>query len=88
MKRDCGKGELIPTAWLVVSCTGIADHEAELSFTTRAEAEISFHEILQQLVPYSNVRLYARDKQGYENCMKHSSMDKKGKLSHMCYHHE
>lgn len=72
MKRDCGQGELIPIKWVVVSCQGRSDHEIEQSFPTLELALINYKEQLEYVLatPCSDVRLYAKDKQGYMNCMK------------------
>jgi hypothetical protein len=69
MKRDCGKGELIPIKWVVVSCFGQSDDEIESKYDSLGAAQIEFNRIAKGLVNCSDVRLYAKDKQGYMNCV-------------------
>lgn len=69
MKRDCGSGKLKPIAWEVVSSVGKSDDELEFRFTTQAEAEVKLAQLVSELTPFSNVRLYAVDKQKYANCI-------------------
>lgn len=72
MKRDCGNGELIPVKWEVVWCVGQSDSEKERGFSTRESALEVFEELCCVIRNdrCSNVRLYAKDKAGYANCMK------------------
>ncbi len=69
MKRDCGDGELCPIEWEVVSCIDQSDDETVTEYITFEEARKVYGSILPELIPRSNVRLYAKDKQGYANCI-------------------
>ena len=72
MKRDCGIGELIPVAYEVVSCHGQSDDESVMKFVTLGEATACYDSVVPTVkaAPYSDVRLYAKDRQGYMNCIK------------------
>jgi len=71
MKRDCGKGELIPFVWKVLSCKGMDDRERCSIHKTEEEAIAAFDKRKVELsqIKFSNVRLYVGDKQGYLNCI-------------------
>lgn len=71
MKRDCGKGELIPDAWDLAYCSGPFDREFRCRYHDQAEAEKAFEAQRNNLarIPYSDVRLYVGDKEGYKNCI-------------------
>lgn len=71
MKRDCGQGELKPIAWEVVSTQGKSDDETVTSHATLDFALATYEaRVALATMPCSNVRLYAKDKQGYANCIK------------------
>ena len=70
MKRDCGKGELIPVAFIVRISTGKNDTETRTKFASLAEAIGAFDKALGSIKePHSAVALYAKDRAGYENCI-------------------
>ena len=71
MKRDCGQGELKPTSWEVVSCVGKDDKEQVQSYLTLDFALSCYRAqlALHKDVDFTDVRLYAKDKQGYMNCI-------------------
>lgn len=68
MKRDCGKGELIPLNFLIKYHTGKADREQTKSAT--GPDDVAFDTIQKELTPYGDIRLYVRDKAGYCNCIR------------------
>jgi hypothetical protein len=72
MKRDCGEGDLYPTHWIVKYCIGTKDEEHSTeklgSVSMAMRAFLAKEEELRSK-PYSNVRLYAGDKEGYLNCI-------------------
>lgn len=72
MKQDCGKGELIPSEWVVVWCSGESDKEHKDFYKTLEFALSTYNAQVMRYkdVALSDVRLYARDKQGYMNCLK------------------
>jgi hypothetical protein len=76
MKRDCGQGELIPIMWEVVSCKGMDDKETVSKFNLPIDAAKEFVRVFEELknISYSNVRLYATDKQNYSNCILHENI--------------
>lgn len=80
MKRDCGIGELIPVKFEVVSCLGKSDVETETSHATLKEASEEFAKRKSASAgrPCSNVRLYAKDKAGYANCVQSWVLTKQG----------
>lgn len=80
MKRDCGKGELVPYRYEIVHVVGRSDKEFKTPVTA-TEADAKFEEILSRLIPYSNIMLYALDKQGYANCIRSVWVTQDGKLS-------
>lgn len=82
MKRDCGKGELIPIQWSVVWCKGRNDEENERHFSTLDTALELYHTLVEQLKsdPCSNIRLYIQDKAGYANCIMSFSHQADGKF--------
>lgn len=67
MKRDCGDGLLVPIAFAVVSCTGKSDRETVTQHKTQNEYDARVKQVMR--VPYSDVRMYAKDRQGYANCI-------------------
>lgn len=67
MKRDCGKGDLIPIRWELVYSPPYSDKELVTKFKTLDEAMPSWNERSKILVACSNLRLYAVDKKGYAN---------------------
>jgi hypothetical protein len=72
MKRDNGKGELVPAGYEVVSCSGPSDHETVSSHAT-LEFALAVYEATKATLKTtkgSDVRLYVKDKQGYMNCIK------------------
>lgn len=71
MKRDCGEGDLIPVEWEVLSVIGQSDDEDIQVFQHYDEAMIAYNKLVSKIneTPCSNVRLYAKDKQGYANCI-------------------
>lgn len=79
MKRDCGKGELIPVAYEVVLATGQSDEESKWKFDSMVEAQKKFDELQATLVPCSSLRLYVKDKQGYANCILNHTITLQGK---------
>ena len=80
MKRDCGKGELIPIRFVIKYCPTKADKE--LSRLATGLNDPAYEAIQQTLVPYGNVRLYACDKAGYCNCIRSTHCSPTGELSH------
>jgi hypothetical protein len=80
MKRDCGTGELIPVRFEVVSCKGTNDKEKESRHATLVEALAEYNHRTAMLhdIKCSDVRLYAKDKQGYANCIKSWMLDASG----------
>ena len=71
MKRDCGEGELIPVKWEVVSCQGMSDSETVTTYRNFVDAKGAFDSVWSVVrnTPCSDVRLYAKDKQDYCNCI-------------------
>jgi hypothetical protein len=63
MKRDCGNGELIPIRQFILYSIGMSDEKHKERDVTR------WDNILNNLPPFSIIRLYAEDKQGYCNCI-------------------
>lgn len=83
MKRDCGKGELIPIKFVIVSCVGQSDDEKEQEFNTLDFALSAYRAQVSILkdIKCSDVRLYIKDKQGYMNCIKSWILCKDGKIN-------
>jgi hypothetical protein len=68
MKRDCGKGDLIPYEWKLKYLLG--DTDKELTRLANGPNDPQFEQIAAMLPPCGNVRLYAYDRQGYANCIR------------------
>jgi hypothetical protein len=75
MNRDCGKGKLIPIRYSLVYCIGKTDDETNKELVDPFSKE--YEEILATLPPFSNIRMYAWDKQGYANCIRSTYVDNK-----------
>lgn len=82
MKRDCGPGDLIPIKYEVVSCAGKTDTEVVTKHNTLQEALAEHENRKTKLagVVCSNIRLYAKDKKGYANCVKRWMIDARGEV--------
>ncbi len=78
MKRDCGKGELIPSNFVIKYYKGKADQE--LSKPATGPDDTAFDTIQKELAPCGNVRLYVCDKAGYCNCIRSASRMPNGEL--------
>jgi len=76
MNRDCGKGKLIPIRYELVWCVGQSDDETKRSISD--PSSIEYDELLATLPPFSNISMYACDKQGYANCIRSTFIDAKG----------
>lgn len=76
MNRDCGKGKLIPIRYTLIYCTGKSDDETNKELADPFSKE--YAELLAILPPFSNIRMYAWDKQGYANCILATYIDKDG----------
>jgi len=72
MKRDCGKGELVPAYWRVLYCASESDKEGKHDKLTKDEALKIFDDLCKILKDnkFADVRLYVCDKQGYANCVR------------------
>jgi len=79
MQRDCGKGRLIPHSYLILYCVGMDDTEQKE--TVSGPYSSRFDEILATLPPFSNIRLYVRDKQGWANCLYSVTLSSTGEQS-------
>jgi hypothetical protein len=82
MKRDYGKGELIPVEWEVVSCEDKSKKERVKSFKSEDEALEDF-KVRKSTLQCGSVRLYIKDKEGYCNCVLSYFMDAAGTVSIM-----
>lgn len=74
MWRDCDpKKALYPTKWEVVFCKGMTDKETVTKFDNKIDAIKKFLCVYEELknIEFSNIRLYACDKEGYMNCILH-----------------
>lgn len=83
MKRDCGNGELIPIKWVVVSVVGQTGDKHEQKFLTKDFAESAYRAKTEitLLNECSSSILYAKDKQGYMNCIKSTIHCKGGQIN-------
>ncbi len=80
MKRDCGEGELKPVKWEVVSSVGRTDFGTECEYSSKKEAIAEFESVKKALEDKlcSSIRLYAKDKQGYANCVRNWTLTAQG----------
>lgn len=76
MNRDCGKGKLVPILYTLMYCIGRSDTDIVKNIADPFTKE--YDEVLATLPAYSNIRMYAWDKQGYSNCIRSSCVDKDG----------
>ena len=79
MKRDCGKGELIPHRYEIVYHVGMSDNKVKMPATGPNDPK--FEEVLSRLIPHSHIMLYALDKQGYANCIRSVALSRAGEVS-------
>jgi hypothetical protein len=79
MIRECDElhRPLYPVKWEIIYCKGMKDKEYVSTFTNQELAIREYVKILDVLksVPYSNIRFYATDKEGYSNCLLHISIE-------------
>jgi hypothetical protein len=78
MKRDCGKGELIPISWTVMVSEGQNDDEVEFNGLTFEAANQLFEEKAKHIGNCSSVRMYCKDKKGYMNWIRSQTLTLKG----------
>lgn len=76
MKRDCGKGELIPIRYSISWNVGNTDKEQYRDISSHLSKDFDY--ILATLPPLSNIRMYVHDKEGYCNCIRSTYIDSKG----------
>lgn len=80
MNRDCGNGELVPIKWSVVQSHPQSDDETEYIVDTLQDALALFEKLSINLQPCSSVRVYAKDKQGYANCVIRKTITANGQV--------
>ena len=68
MKRDCGNGDLIPVKYFIKYQSDSSDRERTIQIDNPYSHE--YDAVLFTLPPLGNIRLYARDKAGYCNCIR------------------
>lgn len=84
MKRDCGKGELVPVGFRVAYCKGMKDKEVmSKPISTLEDALFTYNTILNDVKsePFSDVRLYAEDRKKYMNCIRATYISADGEIN-------